>query len=76
MGNGSEAKTMAVAPKAARSSVESKLYGNSTTGVMGGLPGEVQHLQEGCGELETYCFSSGKKGLQWDITNSPRGNGT
>jgi hypothetical protein len=42
----------------------------------GGLPGEVQHLQEGCGELETYCFSSGKKGLQWDITNSPRGNGT
>lgn len=42
---------------------------------MGGLPGEVQHLQEEGGELETYCFASGKKGLQWDITNSPRGNG-
>ena len=42
----------------------------------GGLPGEVQHLQEEGGELETYCFTSGKKGLQWDITNSPRGNGT
>ena len=30
--------------------------------VRGGLPGEAQHLQEGCGEAETHCFSSGMKG--------------